>query len=346
MEVYTSTIFVIIFSVDNFASQNCFTRSSANAKNKHMNILFFVFEGVFPVFLLIIIGAILKNRKVIGPEFSKGASMVCFKLALPALAFTKIATLDFSQVFVLKEILIMGGLTLLVTSISALISIKFSDITQKGAFIQGTFRGNIVIIAIALTMNLYGEAMAARAAMILAFMLPLFNILAVIVLTLPLHGLNAKGMLKSLKSIATNPIIIGVVAAMFFSFFRVPVPSILDKLLGYLADLALPLALINIGGSLSSQGLREKGKKALGSSLIKIVFFPVLGVIIFYTIGYRQDELGMIFLITGAPASVSSHIMADAMHNDGDLAALIVMISTALASITTMIGISLIQAFF
>lgn len=315
-------------------------------KMKPMNIIFYVFQGVFPVFLLIVIGAFLKKRAVIGPEFNKGASALSFKLALPALAFSKVSVLDFSEVFFLQEILILSGLTLVIALLSGIISFRFSDVTQKGAFIQGSFRGNIVIIGIALTLNLYGEAMAARAAMILAFLLPLFNILATIVLTLPLHGMSREGISRSLKSIAKNPIIIGILAAMFFSILRIPVPLILDKLLGYLADLALPLALINIGASLSSKGLIEKGKKALGSSFIKIVIFPVTAVIIFYTLGYRQDELGMIFLISGAPAAVSSHIMADAMHNDGDLAALIVMVSTALASLTTLIGISVIQAFF
>lgn len=311
-----------------------------------MQLLLFVFESVLPVFLLIIIGVLLKRKKVIGSEFTRGASALSFKLALPALAFSKISVLDFSQIFHLQEILVLAGLTLLITALSTVISIGFGDVTQKGAFIQGTFRGNIVIIAIALAMNLYGEAMAARAAMILAFMLPLFNILAVIVLTLPLHGLNTRGIVRSLKSIAVNPIILGVLAAMFFSVLRIPVPSLLARLLGYLADLALPLALINIGASLSGKGLRDKGKKALGASIIKIVLSPVIGCFIFYTLGYRQDELGMIFLITGAPAAVSSHIMADAMDNDGDLAALIVMISTALASLTTLSGISIIQAYF
>ncbi|MDC7234938.1 MAG: AEC family transporter [Spirochaetales bacterium] len=310
-----------------------------------MSVLFFVFQGVFPVFLLIVIGAVLKRRSVIGSEFSKSASALSFKLALPALGFSKIAVLDFSEVFFLNEIIIIAVLTLLTAGLSTLISLKFKDPTQKGAFIQGSFRGNIVIIAIALVMNLYGEAMAARAAMILAFMLPLFNILAVIVLTLPLHGLSTEGLLRSLKGIITNPIILCVVAGMIFSLFRIPVPPALGKLLGYLADLALPLALINIGASLTAQGLKDKGKLALISSLIKILILPVAAVILFYTLGYRQEELGMVFLICGAPAAVSSHIMAESMGNDGDLAALIVMISTALAAITAMVGISIIQSY-
>ncbi len=324
---------------------NCFTRCSSNAKKVYMDIIVFAFQGVFPVFLLIVIGSVLKSRRVVGPEFTRAASLIGFKLALPALAFQKISVLDFSQVFYVKEILIICTMTVVMALLSGVITIRFSDVRQKGAFIQGSFRGNIVIIGIALILSLYGEAMAARGTMILAFMLPLFNILAVTALTLPLHGLSPAGLIKSLKSIITNPLILAVAAGILVSVLGIPVPVVLRQLLKYLADLALPLALINIGASLSARGFREKGVKALWASLLKVVVFPAAGVIIFYNLGYRQEELGMIFLITGAPAAVSGHIMAEAMDNDGDLAALIVMITTALAALTTMAGITIIQTY-
>ncbi|MDC7240840.1 MAG: AEC family transporter [Spirochaetales bacterium] len=311
-----------------------------------MDIIVFALQGVFPVFLLIVIGYILKRKRVVGSEFNRGASIIGFKLALPALTFLKISAIDFSQVFYFREILILVGMTVAMGAVAGLITLGFGDSRQKGTFIQGSFRGNIVIIGMALILNLYGEAMAARAAMILAFMLPLFNIQSVIALTLPFHGLSPAGLIRSLKSIVTNPLIWGVVTGVLVSIFKVPVPGVLSQLLGYLSDLALPLALINIGASLNSRGIREKGVKALWCSLLKVALLPAAAVIIFYNLGYRQEELGMIFLITGAPAAVSSHIMAEAMENDGDLAALIVMISTALASLTTVAGISLIQKFF
>jgi len=310
-----------------------------------MNILLQTLQGVVPVFLLIVIGALLKKRNVIGQGFQKSSSVICFKLGLPSLIFLKIAGLDFSGVFNTDEILIMTGLTLLTVAVSMLISLKFSDVRQRGSYIQGTFRGNVAIIGLALILNLYGEELAARGAIIVAIMLPLLNILSVLSLTLPQHGLSRSGLIVSLKSIATNPIIGAVLAALVFSLFKINVPPLLSRLLQYLADLTLPLALINIGGSLSTHGLKEKGGRALSSSIIKTVILPVIAVIIFYNMGYSKEELGLVFLLMGAPAAISSHIMAEAMDNDGDLAALIVMVSTSLAAVTTVIGISIINAY-
>ncbi|MDA3958308.1 AEC family transporter [Oceanispirochaeta sp.] len=309
-----------------------------------MNVLIHTLQGVVPVFLLIVIGSILKHRKVIGPAFQKSSSIICFKLGLPALIFLKIAGLDFSGVFNINEILILLAIALITMITTLLLSLRLKDVTQRGAFSQGAFRGNIAIIGLALVLNLYGEDLAARGAMIVAVMLPVFNILSVIALTIPRHGMSLEGLIRSLKNIITNPIIMAVLAALGFSLFKIPVPVLLGRLLKYLADLALPLALINIGGSLSARGFREKGKIALAAALIKVVLLPVIAVIIFYKKGYNQEELGLIFLIAGAPTALSSHIMADAMDNDGDLAALIIMVSTTLAAVTTLIGISIINS--
>jgi predicted permease len=309
-----------------------------------MNVLIQTLQGVVPVFLLIVIGTMLKHKKVIGPAFQKSSSIICFKLGLPALIFLKIAGLDFSGVFNFDEILIMLSITVVTMVVTLLVSLKLSDVSQRGPFSQGAFRGNIAIIGLALVLNLYGEDLAARGAMIVSVMLPVFNILSVIALTLPQHGMSVKGLITSLKNIIQNPIILSVLAALGFSLLKIPVPVILGRLLAYLSDLALPLALINIGGSLSARGFREKGKLALYSALIKTVILPVIAVIIFYNKGYNQEELGLVFLFMGAPTALSSHIMAESMDNDGDLAALIIMVTTSLAAVTTLIGISIINS--
>ena len=308
-----------------------------------MEILSFVFQGVFPVFLLVVCGWYLKHKGIIGEGFLKSSSNMSFRLAIPALAFLKIASLDFSQVFIIKEILLICLIHIAVYLTAFLLVLKLGDKRQKGVIVQGSFRGNVVIVGIALILNLYGEEMMARSAMSLAFLLPLFNVLGVIALTLPIHGMTTSGIVSSLKNIAKNPLILTVIAAMIFSLLRISIPPIMERFLSYLADLALPLALITIGGSLTARGIRDKGKLALMPTILKLVMMPIAGVIVFYLIGYRGDELGMIFLLLGAPTAVSSHVMADALDNDGELAALVVMFTTAGAGITTLLGISLIE---
>lgn len=305
--------------------------------------MLFVFQGVFPVFLLIVCGWLIRKKELVNESFFAGASVIGFKLGLPALTFLKISPLDFNQVFNIKEILLICGVYTGIYILGILLSFGIPENYQKGPFIQGSFRGNIVIIAIALILNLYGEEMVARAAMSLAFLLPLFNILSVVILTVPMHGFTMKGLIRSLNNIIKNPIILSVLVALIFSLFKIPVPAVAHRFLEYLSDLALPLALITIGGSLSYHGMLHKGRLALTATFLKLILMPAIGVTLFYKTGYRAAELGMVFLIMGAPTAVSSHIMAEAMDNDGELAALIVMFTTAASAVTTIIGISLIE---
>lgn len=311
----------------------------------YMSVLTFTLGGILPVFLLIVLGVILKRLNLVGEGFQKSASHLCFKLGLPSLAIVKISVLDFTQVFNPTDIAVTVGVTLAVMAIVMVLSLRMKDVHQRGCFAQGCYRGNIAIVGLALILNLYGEEYAARGAMILALMLPIYNITSVIILTLPLHGLSLKGISKSLKNIARNPIIWGVFIAMALSLLRVSLPPPLFRLFRYLADMTIPLALINIGSSLRARGLKQKGAKALAAASVKLVILPAVGTTVCHVLGYGRSELGMIFLIMGAPTAVSSHIMAEAMDNDGELAALIIMISTSLAALTSMIGLSIIEGF-
>ncbi len=308
-----------------------------------MNVFTFTLGGILPVFLLIVLGSLLKKMNIVGEGFQKSASHLCFKLGIPSMAIVKISVLDFHQVFNPLDIAVVVGVTLIAMVLVMLFSLRMKDVRQRGSFTQGSYRGNIAIVGLALILNLYGEEYAARGAMILAVMLPVYNIASAIILTLPLHGLSVRGVLKSLKNIAVNPIIWGTVIAISLSLLHIALPAPLFRLLRYLAEMTIPLALINIGSSLRAEGLKQKGARALGAAMIKLTIIPAAGTTICYFLGYSTGELGMIFLILGAPTAVSSHIMAEAMDNDGELAALIIMITTSLAALTSMVGLSIIE---
>ncbi len=310
-----------------------------------MPVFLFVLQGVAPVFLLILFGSLLGRKKIIGPEFRKGASTLCYQFGLPSLIFKKISPLDFTQVFNIKDIILCLSLPTGALLLSLLTALRFKDPRQRGAYSQGSFRGNISIVAMSLILNLYGEDFAARAAMIMAFLLPVHNIYSTLSLSLPLHGFTAAGLKKTLRDLSRNPIIIGVVLGVSTSVFHIRVPGMIKNFLTYLGSLSLPLGLINIGSTLSLKGIQEKGGPALESSLIKILLLPLAGIAACILLHYGPGETGMIFLLLGAPAAVSSFIMAQSMGSDGELAGLIVMISTALSAFTTVAGLTIIELY-
>jgi predicted permease len=254
--------------------------------------------------------------------------------------------LDLSQVLELKQILyIYLGTTITYLMIWWFSSPYIKNPKDKSSFIQGAFRGNYAIIGLALISNLFGNDALGKATIILAFLLPLYNVLAVIVLTVPLKT-DEKPILKSaVWDILLNPLILAVIIGLPFSIFNIKLPQLVLSTGNFLADLALPLALIGIGGSFNIENLKKASNLALGSSIIKIVLLPIILTTGAYFLGYRNVDLGIMFIVFAAPTAIASFVMADVMGANSRLAGNIIMITTLGSVFTISIGILILKSF-
>ena len=197
---------------------------------------------VAPVFLIIAVGYFARKRKIINEVFVDVTSKFVFQISLPVFIFLEISDLDLSQVFDIDQIVFITSatfITYLFIWIGTIPYIKNPE--DKSAFIQGAFRGNYAIVGLALISNLFGDDALGKATLIFAFLLPVYNVLAVIVLTVPKHQgkINVKSILME---ILFNPLILAVVFALPFSFLKYDYRKCLSTTGNYLADLALPLS--------------------------------------------------------------------------------------------------------
>ncbi len=300
---------------------------------------------VAPVFLIIAVGYFAKKRKIINEVFVDVTSRFVFRISLPVFIFLEISTLDLSQVFEVEQIVFITSatfITYLLIWIGTIPYIKNAE--DKSAFIQGSFRGNYAIVGLALISNLFGDDALGKATLILAFLLPVYNVLAVIVLTVPKQQgkLNFKSMLIE---ILFNPLILAVIFALPFSFFKIRLPEMFISTGNYLADLALPLALVGIGGSLNIENLKRASTLAFSSSIIKIVVLPLILTFIAILLGYRHDNLGIMFIVFACPTAIASFVMADVMGANSKLAGNIIMITTLGSVFTISLGILLLKSF-
>jgi len=301
---------------------------------------------VAPVFLIIAVGFFAKQRKIINEVFVDVTSKFVFQISLPAFIFLRIVDLDLSQVLELQQIsYIYAGTFFTYLLIWAGSSPFIKNPKDKSAFIQGAFRGNYAIIGLALISNLFGNDALGKATIILAFLLPLYNVLAVIVLTIPLKS-DEKSILKSaFWDILLNPLILAVIIGLPFSIFTIRLPQLITSTGNFLADLALPLALVGIGGSLNIENLKKASNLALSSSIIKIVVLPIILTTGAYLLGYRNVDLGIMFIVFAAPTAIASFIMADVMGANSKLAGNIIMITTLGSVFTISIGILILKSF-
>lgn len=309
-----------------------------------METFLFSLQLVAPVFLIIFLGVFLKRIKIIDDKFSSVSSKLVFNVALPVFIFLKIALFDFRTSFDIKQILVVLICTLIsFLIIWAVAKMKKLQPKQKGVFIQGAFRGNFAIIGLAIISNYFGDAVLVKAAILLAVIVPVYNVLALIAL-IANNGSGGRLEISGLiKEIVKNPLIIGIVAAVPFSIFKLQIPEVITTTGNYLAALTLPLALLGIGGTMDFTKLRKASGNAVVSSFFKIIFFPAVFTFISYEAGYTGEELGMMFILFACPTAIVSFIMASALGGDEKLASNIIVITTLVSVLTIPLGVYLLS---
>ncbi len=300
----------------------------------------FALETVLPVFFVILIGALLRSKGLIDARFVSVSSRLVFTVSLPALIFSSIAVTDFFAIFEWREVAVVAAVTVLVYGIANMVArLRISVPASRGAFVACSFNGNVAIFGLAILSSVFGEEGLARGAVLLSFMMPLYNGLTVMGLLHQVRGDGEEGAGGGamLIRLLTNPLILAALAALPFSLSPLSLPDPAMDTIRYLARMTLPLALIGIGASLRFDLLRTGWRLALGASFLKIAAMPLLAGAAALAAGLPGSSAGVIILFTGAPTAVAVFIMSESMGADAPLAASIITFNT-LASVLTIGG--------
>lgn len=295
-----------------------------------------------PVFAMLFLGVLLKRLALIDAHFINTASSLVFNVSMPVMLFLAILHADLNTA--LQPAVI--GYFVLATLLGFLLcwgwAIWRCPRADRGVFVQGCFRGNNGIIGLALATSLYGDYGLSLGGVLGGVVILTYNSLSVVVLEV----YNPNGQVRPwrlLKSMLSNPLIIGVLAAIPLAYWRISLPGWLLTSGEYLAQLTLPLALICIGGTLSLASLRNSGRLAIDASLLKVAVLPLLATLGAFLCGFRNAELGILFLYFASPTAAASFVMARAAGGNHELAAAIIVITTLLAVVSTNIGLFILQ---
>ena len=309
-----------------------------------MENFLFTINVVAPVFLLVALGYFLKKIDVVDTKFVVITSKFVFNVSLPALVFIKISTIPVQDVLRVGEIIFVCVGILVIYGISWVVAYRVSDKGEdRGVFIQGSYRSNFAIVGLAIISNMYNSDAVGHASLLLAFAMILFNIFAVIALTIPLQKEESFDTGKTLAEIIKNPLILAIIIAVPFSYWQIEIDETLFKTGNYLAVVALPLALIGIGSTLSPANIFIATGKAHLASLLKIVVFPLLTTTAAILVGYRGETLAILFILFGTPTAIVSFIMANAMGGNTKLAGNIVAITTMGSVFTIALGLFILK---
>ena len=278
--------------------------------------------------------------------FAAKMNKFVFLVPLPVLLFEQLATVDFSEVWDIKFIIFCFVVTAISITISTLISLLWKDRSIKGEFIQATYRSSAALLGIAFIQNIYGTA--GMAPLMIIGSVPLYNIMAVVVLSVFKPGNNSfdKALVKkTLKGIATNPIIIGIVAGFVWSALKLSMPSILHKTVSSIGATATPMGLMSMGATFELRKATSKMKPTIVAVFMKLVGFCAVFLPVAAVLGFRNEELIAIMVMLGSATTVSSFVMARNMGHEGTLSSGVIMMTTLLSAFTLTMWLDVLRSF-
>ena len=232
-----------------------------------MDSFIYSINSTVPIFLVMILGWVIKRLGIIDDNFASKANKYVFKVALPVLLFRDLSATDFKSQFDAKFVIYCMVVTILMFSIIWILTeIFMKDESMKGAFVQASFRSSAAILGMAFIQSMYSST--GMAPLMIVAAVPLFNIFSVIVLTFKAVPENADGkaaekdsasnIKKACINIARNPIIIGIVLGFLASVAGLKQPVIMQKTIQSVAQTATPVALICIGAGFEGSYKEDK----------------------------------------------------------------------------------------
>jgi predicted permease len=305
-----------------------------------MNDLLFSVNAVLPLFLLIATGYVLKQLRFVSESFLTEANQFVFKFPLPLMLFQNIRNASDGSLADLIDVNLVlsafAGIVVVIVILLIIIPLFGKRRATTGSLIQGIYRSNFIIYGLPLATSMYGDRAIIPISMLLGMVIPVYNVSAVIILTVfsETKSNAAISLPMIIKNIFKNPLIIACIAGFAAGILNIRFPAFIDSPVNEISKIATPLALIVMGGLFRFRGLMNNFVPALAASLSKLVIIPLIAMIVFVWMGFRELELAALLCLFATPTAVVSFIMAENMGCDGETSAHIVVLSTALSSVT------------
>lgn len=309
-----------------------------------MNNLYLAVSVVFPLFCMMALGYFLKAIGIFNDLFLKQLNGLCFRVFLPLVLFINIYQSDFFELFSAR--LILFAVILVVVSFILLMIIipKIEpENNNSGVMIQGIFRSNYILFGVPIAQTLYGKEHTGTTAILIAFIIPLFNLLSVV--TLSIYSKQKQSRKQVLAEVIHNPLIIGSVVAFFFVLTGIRLPILIEHTIADISKVATPLALIVLGGSFLFKSIGAYKKQLSISVIGKLILLPGIFIPIAILFGFRKIELAALMAIFASPTAVSTFTMAQNAKANYKLSGQIVVLDSMLSVVSIFLWIVVLKYF-
>lgn len=298
-----------------------------------MDNFYLAINTVLPFLIYISFGYGVRCSGLVDEAFMNKLNKMIFRAFFPVMMFSNVYHIKDNSPDPFFVAVALSSILFVLLILLILIPRIVPGNPQRGVIVQAIYRSNFVLFGIPLTTHLFGDEGAAFAAMLIAFVIPTYNVTAVIALEM-FHGKNIQPVIL-LKNVITNPMILGVLAALLFRVLGIHIPAVVDGTIIQFADLTTPLALFVLGGTLHFSAVHGNLRYLVPSLFTKLCILPCFALLLGLLLHFSTMERFLLFQLFATPVATASYAMAQNMGGDGELAGQFVVFSTT-ASVFTL----------
>jgi len=302
-----------------------------------------ILDALVPVFMVIMAGAVLRPLNFPGGDFWPLAERFTYFFLFPVMLISKMANAKIEQVAIdqlaLAIVILLVVMTVLLVIIKPLLTPSGPSFTS---IYQGAIRFNTYVV-LAAAEAMYGDAGLTVAAVTIAIMVPLVNVLCVLIFSF-YAGQAGGGLWGTVKAIAKNPLIVACVFGILLNITGIGLPGWSAQAFDIASRAALPLGLLAVGVALDLKSLGKASWPLISSSTIKLMVMPIVMALIGLWLELDSLMLGVLLLFAAMPTATSAYILARQLGGDAPLMATITTAQTLLAMLSLPLVLQTIQS--
>ncbi len=291
-----------------------------------------IFTALIPIFSLIMIGYFFKRIKFPSYEFWPQADKLTYYILMPSLLIYKLSTASLNSTnsinFVLTALLTIFIVLLILMLLNKFLKFQEDSFTS---IVQGGIRFNTYVF-LALADAVLGDSGIVLAAILLTFVIPFINVLCISIFAFYISQ-NKLTFVYLLKSILTNPLIIGCFIGGSINFLGINLPVIFENTIQILGQAALPMGLLSVGFGLVLKEMKASKKDIFTSSFAKLLITPIIMFIIAKYFNLDDTMISVLLIFSVLPTAPSSFVLARQLGGNIPLMSSIITVQTLISTL-------------
>ena len=298
-----------------------------------LNNLIVAIEAIIPLFGLMAVGVVIKKMKLLTELELVHLNKMVFTIFFFIMMFYNIYTTNIGTLFRPRLMMFaMCALAIVYILTFAFVTFFEKDNRRRGAMIQAIYRSNFVLMGVPLAANIYGDSNIAVVTMMIALIVPAYNVLGVF--TLETFRGGSFNLWHILKGVFKNPMIVGAIWGAIFVIVGIKIPRPILRPLAQITAATTPMALIVLGASFKMNTVTKNLRHLVICVFSRLIVIPGIVLFIAMQMGFRDVEFITLISIFATPCAVAGYAMAQQMDSDADLAGNCVVFTSALSAFT------------